>query len=301
MDLSVIVPNYNGENLLPALIPQLETELETCNHSYEIIVSDDCSTDGSVRLVRDAYPSVRVVAGDNRLGYGGNCNRGAKEASGEILAFVNSDIRLGKDVFAPLARVLSEEGVFAVMPLVYAEGLGRTENLNFLWKNRGLVWLKPVGGVPHEDPVKVSEKYRGGLVRDVPLCGAFFLCRRRVFEKLEGFNPIFSPAYWEDVDLGFRAKRLGFETCLATEVRVSHLHSKTINTLYSDAKKSALLLKNQAIFMRLHLDQLAPIPHFRFWLALRIPQRLLQRRFFLIPLYGSLVFARTRIGSVTRG
>ena len=102
MRLSVIVPNFNGEGLLPSLLECLQESLSPVQYEWEIIVADDASTDDSCALIAERFPQVKLVAGERNLGYGGNCNRGAAAASGEYLAFVNSDISLNCDVFAPL-------------------------------------------------------------------------------------------------------------------------------------------------------------------------------------------------------
>lgn len=292
MELSVIIPNYNGRALLSTLIPQLKQSLDSSELSYEIILSDDCSEDDSVEFVKAEYPFVLIAQGNKQLGYAGNCNRGSKSASGEFLCFVNSDILLETEPFSPLVTFLKSAEAFGAMPLIYAEGLGRVENLNFLWKNRGLIWLKPVEQIDLSTPESVVRAIGSEPVADIPLCGAFFICRRKLFEALGGFDVTYSPAYWEDIDLGLRAKTLGYPTYLVPSALVKHLHSRTISSIYNEETKRKFLLRNQALFIRKNLEALKPIPYFRIWLALRLFQRLFEGRFFLIPHYFSLIFSQ---------
>jgi len=294
MRLSVIVPNFNGERLLPSLLENLQQNLSPVQYEWEIIVADDASTDGSCALIAERFPQVKLVAGERNLGYGGNCNRGAAAASGEYLAFVNSDISLNCDVFAPLmARLEGSHGVFALMPLVFAEALGRVENLQEMWISRGLSWLRPVSDVIVEDWQEVADTL-GDKLKTAPLCGAFFVCRREHFNELGGFDLAFGRAYWEDVDLGYRARRMGLATVICADAVVKHAHSQTLNRVLGDRGKRRSLLRNQALFLKRNLDLLRPVPWYRLYLLLRIPQRMLSGDWGTIPLYLSLALGPAR-------
>ncbi len=290
MRLSVIVPNYNGEHLLGPLLEQLETRLAPALYDWEIIVADDASTDGSCALVAERFPQVRLVAGERNLGYGGNCNRGADVASGEYLAFVNTDTSLEGNVFEPMMeRLEGTAGVFAVMPLVYAEPLGRVENLQEMWISRGLPWLRPVSDIAIESWRGAAEAL-GDKLKTAPLCGAFFVCRSKNFRELGGFAPAFGKAYWEDVDLGYRARRIGLATVVCADAVVKHAHSQTLNRVLGERGKRKSLLRNQALFLKRNLDLLRPVPWYRLYLLLRIPQRIATGDWGAIPLYLSLIF-----------
>jgi len=239
-------------------------------------VADDASTDSSVSTIRSRYPWVKLIEGKENLGFGGNCNRGAEQSRGEFLAFVNTDIRFDSDPFSPLLKVLAaDSSLFAIMPLVFAEGLGGVEDLNVIWKRRGLVWLKPRENLPLADAGEVQSALAGQAAVPAPLCGAFFVCRRQLFRELGGFAREFAPAYWEDVDLGLRAQAAQYEVAVAPQVLVRHLHSQTMDRALGERRKRSLLLRNQALLIERHLDWLAPLPWYRWYLALRLPQRLL--------------------------
>jgi len=294
MDISVILPNYNGKRLLEALLPQVLDAIGNSRLSYEIIVADDCSTDGSVDFLLKEFPEVIVAEGASRLGFAGNCNRGAKLAKAGFLAFVNTDIALDGEPFSGLVSILCERpDLFAVMPIVYAEALARVENFNFLWKKRGLVWLKPILESDFLTPEEVARHLEGPLFVGVPLCGAFFVCSRDKFFELGGFDESFSPAYWEDVDLGLRAEQKGYKTALARDIRVRHLHSQTINSVFAEQEKRTLLLLNQARFIKKNLPALSPIPYFRFYLLLRAFHSLLRGDAFLVRPYLELAFLKS--------
>jgi GT2 family glycosyltransferase len=294
MRLSVIIPNYNGERLLTQLLPQLLHSLDSSGIQSEVIVADDVSSDASVPLLRANFPSVKVVEGRVNLGFGGNCNRGAAAAQGEYLAFVNSDIALDGEPFtALLAMMGAEPEAFAAMPIIYAESLQRVENAQEVWLSRGLPWLRPLPGLPVEN-VDSARTALIGRVLEVPLCGAFFVCRKSNFAELGGFSPSFGKAYWEDVDLGFRAHRRGWKTLLCPQAAVRHLHSQTMNQVLGEAGKRKRLLRNQALFLARNLSQLKPVPRFRLYLLMRIPQRIRTGDWGTLLPYLSLIFGPGR-------
>jgi GT2 family glycosyltransferase len=292
MRLSVVIPNYNGEKLLPRLLPHVLSCLSSAPYASEVIVADDASTDTSVALLCSEFPTVRIVEGKRNAGFGGNCNRGAAAAQGEYIVFVNSDIVLEGDPFTPLLATLdAAPNVFAAMPLVYAAPLKRVENVQDIWISRGLPWLRTIPGMAVED-VTSLEAALAGKAREAALCGALFACRREVFNKLGGFSPAFGKAYWEDVDLGFRAKGLGFETIVVSSALVHHEHSQTMDAVLGDVGKRRKMLRNQAVFLRRNLALLKPVPNYRLYLLLRIPQRIFSGDWSTIAPYLALIFGK---------
>ena len=292
MRLSVIIPNYNGERLLPRLLPQILACLSTAPHTSEVIVADDASTDSSIVMLQREFPLVRIVTGAANVGFGSNCNRGASAAKGEYIAFVNSDIVLEGDPFAPLLAALeATPDAFAAMPLVYAAPLKRVENVQEIWISRGLPWLRAIPGMPVED-LSALQSVLAGTANETALCGAFFVCRRDVFTKLGGFSPAFGRAYWEDVDLGCRAKALGMKTIIVPSVLVRHEHSQTMDAVLGDVGKRRRMLCNQAVFLRRNLASLKPVPNYRLYLLLRIPQRIISGDGCAIAPYLSLIFGK---------
>src|SRR5512134_1804075 len=83
---SLIVVAYNSANLLPACLQALA---ETKDVSYEVIVVDNASRDGTPDLIAERYPDVRLLTSRENLGFGRACNQGARMARGDLLVFLN--------------------------------------------------------------------------------------------------------------------------------------------------------------------------------------------------------------------
>ena len=84
--VSIIIPHWNGIDILSECLNSLAN---TKHNSYEIIVVDNASTDGSQSWVRNTYPQIKLIENDKNYGYAGGCNAGALEAEGIYLVFLN--------------------------------------------------------------------------------------------------------------------------------------------------------------------------------------------------------------------
>src|SRR5437870_5519917 len=110
---SVVIPNWNGRELLEKYLPSV-IEALAGNPAYEIIVVDNGSTDGSPEFIRDTFPSVKVLSLPTNLGFGGGSNAGFREATNDIVVLLNSDMRVAPDFLSPLLEGFHDPEVFAV-------------------------------------------------------------------------------------------------------------------------------------------------------------------------------------------
>src|SRR5256885_16311558 len=94
--VSIIILNYNGRKHLEACLSSLQ-DLEFPKQQLEIIVVDNGSTDGSLGLVKARFPGVVLVQNETNLGFSKAANMGAERARGEYVAFLNNDMRVGKN------------------------------------------------------------------------------------------------------------------------------------------------------------------------------------------------------------
>src|SRR5437868_8654245 len=85
---TVVIPNWNGRDLLERYLPSLEAALAH-NHANEILVVDNGSTDGSVEFLRTRFPRVKALALDRNLGFGGGSNAGFLAAANDVVVLLN--------------------------------------------------------------------------------------------------------------------------------------------------------------------------------------------------------------------
>src|SRR2546430_3431127 len=125
VDVSVVIPMFNGEEIIARSLDALISELQSSRLSHEIIVVDDASSDGSVRLVRDRYPQVQLMVNPRNSGFAFTCNRGMRRSRGGLVLLLNTDAVVGPgsvktvwefmskrpDVGGAACRVLADGGV----------------------------------------------------------------------------------------------------------------------------------------------------------------------------------------------
>jgi GT2 family glycosyltransferase len=233
MNISIVIPNYNGESLLRKNLPKV---LDVVGNS-EIIIADDASTDESLGALNGFGTKVRVLRNEKNLGFSSTVNRGVKAAKGDIIVLLNSDVIPEKGFLIPLLSHFKDDRVFAVGCMdksiefgkIVLRGRGTGQ-----WKRGFLVHSR--GEVNKTSTLWVN----GGS-------GAF---RKSMWEKLGGFNELYNPFYWEDIDLSYRALKSGYKILFEPKSVVVHEHEKgAIKKEYSPLRIKTIAYRNQFVFV----------------------------------------------------
>jgi O-antigen biosynthesis protein len=236
---SIVIPNWNGRDLLEKYLPSLVASIE--NHpGSEIIVVDNGSSDGSAEFVRERFPEVTVLALPVNFGFGGGSNAGFRAATNDVVVLLNSDMRVEKDFLAPLLASFRDEKTFAAAcqiffsdPAKQREETGLTEG----W------WLQGALRVRHRIEPEIRELYPcfyGG--------GGSCAFDRTKFLELGGFDELLKPFYLEDTDLGYLAWKRGWKVLYQPASVVYHEHRGTIGKRFSQAYIQSVLKKNFLLF-----------------------------------------------------
>ena len=236
---SVVIPNWNGRELLAKYLPYLETALAG-NEANELIVVDNGSTDGSAEFVRQSHPRVKLLALDRNLGFGGGSNAGFRAASNRIVVLLNSDMRVEPDFLRPLLEGFTDDQVFAVSCQIFFSDPNRVREETGLtqgwWENGAL-------RVRHRLDREITDLYPcfyGG--------GGSCAFDREKFLELGGFDPLLAPFYLEDTDLGYMAWKRGWKVLYQPRSAVYHEHRGTIGKRFTEARIQAVLKKNFILF-----------------------------------------------------
>jgi GT2 family glycosyltransferase len=118
--VSVVIVNYNGRNVLEHCLQSLFSQPF---QPIEVIVVDNCSTDGSAEIVSQRYPDVRLIGNSANLGFAHGCNQGVREAGGTFCVLLNSDVVIDANWLPPLLATVTRSGVGAVCSKVETEGV----------------------------------------------------------------------------------------------------------------------------------------------------------------------------------
>lgn len=236
---TVVIPNWNGRDLLEKYLPSIETALAG-NPENEIVVVDNGSTDGSVELLAEKFPGVKCLALPQNLGFGGGSNAGFRAARNDIVVLLNSDMRVEQGFLQPLLDGFADNKVFAVSCQIFFSDPAK------LREETGLTQ-----GWWQDGSLRVRHRADEG-VRDLYPCfyggGGSCAFDRRKFLDLGGFDSLLAPFYLEDTDLGYMAWKRGWKVLYQPRSVVYHEHRGTIGKHFTTAQIQAVLKKNFILF-----------------------------------------------------
>lgn len=217
MVASVVVPNLNGAHFLEPCLASLARQTLAAD---DVIVVDNGSSDGSVELVRERYPKVRLISFAENRGFAAAMNAGIAEARTGLVAFLNNDAFAEPTWLEELAACLARHpaAAAATSKLLLADEPGRLDGAG-----DGLTrsFLPYVRGHGEPDDGRYADE-----VEVFGASGAAAVWRASVLSELGGFDERFF-AYYEDVDLSFRARLRDYEIWYAPRSVVRHTRGGT--------------------------------------------------------------------------
>lgn len=251
MKVSLVIPSYNGRDLLARNLPKAKEACSGCK--VEIVVVDDASQDDTVRFLKKNFPEVKLVVHQRNQRFAAACNSGVKAASGEVVVLLNNDVVPQPGFLKPLLKNFKDERVFSVGCLEIEEKKGKKikSGRNKAEFKRGLLihWRA-------KDQTKKDTFWTFG--------GSMAVDRSKYLE-LGGMDELFRPAYWEDIDLCFRARRRGWQIVFEPQAVVFHQHETTNVKELGRVKMEVAAYKNQLLFVWKNIRGLSLISHF-LWL-----------------------------------
>lgn len=287
--VSILITNWNGKNLLEECLPSIvEAVKYDQTRKYNICVIDDCSSDNSIQFLRDCFPKIKVIKTPTNLGFQGAVNFGVKQSNTELVTILNNDVKIHKKALKVLAAHFDNKNVFAVSGAVFG-----WDNTTFLYGNRG--------GYLQKGHFYLYEKKRYDNSQTLFVCGGAFMCIRVKFLELNGFDTIFYPLYYEEIDFSYRAIKRGW--CILYEPNAIFYH-KVQSTItmqenkdrigYISGRNNYLFVWKNITDIALILSYFIYIPLFllrdlmrgklRFWVCFfwalkKVPELLKKRKF----------------------
>ena len=170
---------------------------------YEIIIADDSSSDNTKIIEKFIY-NIIVIHNEKKYNFLVNCNRASKFAKGKYLLFLNNDTKVKKEWLISLVNLIESDDKIGMVgsKLIYPNGI-----------------LQEAGGIVFNDGECLN--YGKGYNADLPefnyvkevdyISGASIIIRKYIWDIIGGFDERFSPAYYEDTDLAFELRKLGFK------------------------------------------------------------------------------------------
>jgi GT2 family glycosyltransferase len=216
-DVAVVIPSWNGRRSLDKCLRALGRQLLRPD---EIVVVDNGSEDGSAEFVQTHFPHVRVVRLAGNVGFAIASNTGAAVSTAKYLAFLNNDTEPEPTWLRELVACLARHPRAAAVTskLLQSCGEGVIDDAGDALSVYGRAYQRGQGEVDRGQYDDEEQVFSAS--------GAASLWRRNVIEALSGFDEDFF-AYYEDVDLGFRARLAGWEIWYSPRAVVFHARAVT--------------------------------------------------------------------------
>ncbi|MBI2845489.1 MAG: glycosyltransferase family 2 protein [Chloroflexi bacterium] len=260
LDLLVVIVNYNARDLLRDCLHSLFQSQG--KFSFEVVVVDNASSDGSPAMLREEFPPVKLIAAPQNLGYSRANNLGLKQQKAEYYLLLNPDTVLPPSALEGMLDFMlaHPQAGIAGPKLLLADGSldlacrrsFPTPQVSF-YRMVGLSKIFPNSprfaryNLTYLDPDKVSE------VDSV--VGAFMLIRREVLEEIGYLDEDFF-LYGEDLDLAYRAKAKGWKVFYNPQVVVRHY--KRQSTRLNPRQARYEFYRAMWLFYRKHYQKTTP-------------------------------------------
>lgn len=221
MEISVVIPNWNGRLYLEKCFNSLKNQDFS---SYEVIVVDNGSTDGSIEFVRNNSPKTRIIAFEENKGFSKAVNEGIKRAEGEYILLLNNDVEVDPLLLHHLYKAITtlEGADFCACRMMDFHRRELIDGAGDGFPRKAKAFR--IGhGARYGPPFNRRRRVFGA-------CAGAALYKKDLFEAVGLFDEDFF-AYHEDTDWNFRANLMGFKCLYIPAAVVYHVGSGTTGSL----------------------------------------------------------------------
>lgn len=225
MKISIIIPNYNGINYIENCLHALERQTYK---SFEIIVIDNASTDGSYEIINNYSCLTKVIQLDKNYGFSKAVNEGIKRADGDYIVLLNNDTEVDKDWLLELVKCIEDDDkIFSCSSMmIRADEREKIDDAGDEYN---------IFGWSHKRGEGTSIKKYNTNRMVFSSCGGASIYRKKIFDEIGYFDENFF-AYMEDVDLSYRARINGYKNVYCSKAIVYHIGSATSGSKYNSFK-----------------------------------------------------------------
>ncbi len=275
--VSIVIPTLNGKELLKRFLPSVMAAVGAYPGKSEVIIVDDGGTDGTDELIKSNFAGVRLIRLERNMGFAGACNAGFRECRNQIVILLNNDVLVDKNFIAPLVVHFENDEIFGVRPGLRTLGanVSREELERFsvgLEFKRGYIDL----------PMFLRAAPR--KCNDIFLLGGTSAAIDRVkLLELGGFDELFSPFYWEDADLSYRAWKRGWRIIYEPESLAYHQTHATIFQTHPQEYIEMIGERNRYIMVWKNIVDKKLLFNHYCWIPLRLLGLLFSGRWHKLP------------------
>lgn len=244
MKVALVILNYNGVRYLEKFLPNV---IKYSSDDSVIYVADNCSTDGSVELLIESFPEVRIIQNDSNGGFATGYNKALKTIDAEYYILLNSDIEVTPDWIRPVIELMdSDKSIAACQPKI----LSYNKKEEFEYAGAAGGFIDKYGypfcrGRIFQSMERDQDQYNDAI-EVFWASGACMFVRSEVFNKLGGFDDDFF-AHMEEIDFCWRSKSSGYRIMVCPQSKVYHVGGGTLPV--GSAWKTYLNFRNNFILI----------------------------------------------------
>lgn len=235
--IAIVVLNWNGKHFLKDFLPSVIKY----SGDARIIVADNASSDDSISLLSNDFPTIEIIQNDQNGGFAKGYNDALRKVDSPYYLLLNSDVEVSENWLIPLLRSMENPKIAGCQPKVLSHGdktkfehagaAGGYLDHNYYPFCRGRIF---------NETEKDTQQYNGEA-EVFWTSGACMLIRSELFHKAGGFDELFF-AHMEEIDLCWRIKKLGYSFKIIPSSEVYHVGGGTLD--YLSPKKTYLNFRN---------------------------------------------------------
>ena len=222
---TIVIPNYNGMKYIGNCLASL---YENSLVEFDVIVVDNASNDGSLAYIREKFPQVKVICNEKNEGFSVAVNQGIKASRTEYVILLNNDTCADRNFVVELEKAMEkDEAVFSAgAKHISMKDMESLDDAGDYYCALGWAFARGKG--------KKAQKF----TKSCPVfasCAGAAIYRKSILDKIGLFDEAHF-AYFEDIDIGYRARINGYKNVFVPTAVVYHAGSATSGSRYNEFK-----------------------------------------------------------------
>jgi GT2 family glycosyltransferase len=213
--ISVVVPNWNGNRFIRQCLDSLFSQTF---QDFEIVVFDNASTDGSLDVVKNQYPDVRLIESPVNLGFARANNGGVKASQGKFVFLINNDTIIDPDCLEKIYSFYQKKECAVVTGKMVFPDRKTLDHAGGMYSRIGIALDR---GLLSRDIAQFNYPFKVDYAH-----GSCLFIQKELYERVDGFDQDFFQ-YVEDVDFGLKIKSLGYDIYYCPDATLVHYDGGT--------------------------------------------------------------------------
>jgi GT2 family glycosyltransferase len=257
--ISVVIPHYKEKDKLYTNLKHNLPFLKEC----EVVVVNDYPEIPLKKEMASLFPEVTVIENEKNVGFAGAVSNGIAHTKNKYVFLLNNDVVLHDESFKQaLSHFKKDNTLFAVSFRQIEKDKSSVGHNKIFWKNGFFQHTKTNANISG-----INGWAEGGSM----------LFDKEKYDAINGFDTLYSPFYWEDIDLSYRAWRAGYTILFDSSVTVQHHHTSTISTYFNSSHIKAISYRNQFITIWKNISDNKMIGEHLIYLLKNLITRLVKR------------------------